>query len=88
MSRYLIDQIARLANVRVLLGTEVTELLGDRELEATRPFQGLPDGAKRVEGQPVSGRSCHSKCHSRQVRYSVLCSKKRRNLEPPYGIEP
>jgi thioredoxin reductase (NADPH) len=34
MSRYLIDQIARLANVRVLLGTEVTELLGDRELEA------------------------------------------------------
>lgn len=34
MSRYLVDQIARLANVRVLLGTEVTELLGDRELEA------------------------------------------------------
>ncbi len=34
MSRYLIDQIARLANVRVLLGTEVMELLGDRELEA------------------------------------------------------
>jgi thioredoxin reductase (NADPH) len=34
MSRYLIDQVSRLANVRVLLGTEVRELLGDQALEA------------------------------------------------------
>ena len=34
MSRYLIDQIGRLANVHVLLGTEVRELLGDQGLEA------------------------------------------------------
>lgn len=34
MSRYLIDQIGRIANVHVLLGTEVRELLGDRALEA------------------------------------------------------
>jgi thioredoxin reductase (NADPH) len=34
MSRYLIDQIGRIANVRVMLGTEVRELLGDQALEA------------------------------------------------------
>jgi hypothetical protein len=34
MSRYLIDQLGRLANVRVLLGTEVRELLGDEALAA------------------------------------------------------
>jgi thioredoxin reductase (NADPH) len=34
MSRYLIDQIGRIPNVRVLLGTEVRELLGDGALEA------------------------------------------------------
>jgi thioredoxin reductase (NADPH) len=34
MSRYLIDQIGRIPNVRVLLGSEVRELLGDRALEA------------------------------------------------------
>jgi thioredoxin reductase (NADPH) len=34
MSRYLVDQVGRLANVRVLLGTEVRELLGDQALEA------------------------------------------------------
>jgi thioredoxin reductase (NADPH) len=34
LSRYLIDQVSRLANVRVLLGTEVRELLGDQALEA------------------------------------------------------
>jgi thioredoxin reductase (NADPH) len=34
MSRYLIDQIGRIANVDVLLGTEVRELLGDQALEA------------------------------------------------------
>jgi thioredoxin reductase (NADPH) len=34
MSRYLIDQIGRLANVRVLLGTEVRELIGDQALDA------------------------------------------------------
>jgi thioredoxin reductase (NADPH) len=34
MSRYLIDQVERLGNVRVLLRTEVRELLGDQALEA------------------------------------------------------
>jgi thioredoxin reductase (NADPH) len=34
MSRYLIDQIERIANVRVMLGTEVRELLGGQALEA------------------------------------------------------
>jgi thioredoxin reductase (NADPH) len=34
MSRYLIDQIQRTGNVRVMLGTEVRELHGDRALEA------------------------------------------------------
>ncbi len=34
MSRYLIDQIGRIPNARVLLGAEVRELLGDRALEA------------------------------------------------------
>jgi thioredoxin reductase (NADPH) len=34
MSRYLVDQIGRIANVHVMLGTEVRELLGDRALEA------------------------------------------------------
>ena len=33
MSRYLIDQITRLPNVRILLSTEVRELLGGDELE-------------------------------------------------------
>jgi thioredoxin reductase (NADPH) len=34
MSRYLVDQVGRLANAEVLLGTEVRELLGDQALEA------------------------------------------------------
>ncbi|HLH58647.1 MAG TPA: FAD-dependent oxidoreductase, partial [Streptosporangiaceae bacterium] len=34
MSRYLIDQVERIANVDVVLGTEIRELLGDRVLEA------------------------------------------------------
>ena len=34
MSRYLIDQVRRIPNVRILLGTEVRELLGDEALEA------------------------------------------------------
>jgi len=34
MSRYLVDQIGRIANVHVMLGTEVRELLGDQALEA------------------------------------------------------
>jgi thioredoxin reductase (NADPH) len=34
MSRYLIDQIDRIANVHVMLGTEVRELLGDQALDA------------------------------------------------------
>jgi thioredoxin reductase (NADPH) len=34
MSRYLIDQVRRIPNVRILLGTEVRELLGGQALEA------------------------------------------------------
>lgn len=34
MSRYLVDQVTRIANVQVMLGTEVRELLGDDSLEA------------------------------------------------------
>jgi thioredoxin reductase (NADPH) len=34
MSRYLIDQVLRIPNVRVLLNTEVRELIGDEALEA------------------------------------------------------
>ena len=34
MSRYLIDQVRRIPDVRILLGTEVRELLGDQALEA------------------------------------------------------
>jgi thioredoxin reductase (NADPH) len=34
MSRYLIDQISRIPNVSVLLGTELSELIGDEALEA------------------------------------------------------
>jgi hypothetical protein len=42
-------------------------------------------GNKRSTGQE---RIMPLKCHSRPVRYSVLCSKNLNNLEPPYGIEP
>ena len=34
MSRYLIDQVLRIPNVRVMLNTEVRELFGDEALEA------------------------------------------------------
>jgi len=34
MSRYLIDQVRRIPNVRILLGTDVRALLGDQALEA------------------------------------------------------
>ncbi len=34
MSRYLIDQVTRIPNVQVMLGTEIRELLGDASLEA------------------------------------------------------
>jgi thioredoxin reductase (NADPH) len=40
MSRYLIDQLDRIPNVRVILGTEVQELLGDRTLEAVAVADG------------------------------------------------
>ena len=46
MSRYLIDQIGQIANVDVLLGTEVRELLGDRALEAVAAADRT--GARRV----------------------------------------
>jgi thioredoxin reductase (NADPH) len=47
MSRYLIDQIVRIANVRILLGSEVQELLGDQALEAVAVAVSQT-GARRV----------------------------------------
>jgi thioredoxin reductase (NADPH) len=47
MSRYLIDQVNRIANVRVMLGTEVRELLGDDVLEAVA-VEDNRTGARRV----------------------------------------
>jgi thioredoxin reductase (NADPH) len=47
MSRYLIDQVNRSANVQVMLGTQVRELLGDQALEAIGVEDG-PTGARRV----------------------------------------
>ena len=47
MSRYLIDQISRIPNVHVLLGTEVRELLGGQALDAVVVEENLT-GARRV----------------------------------------
>jgi thioredoxin reductase (NADPH) len=47
MSRYLIDQVERTANVHVMLGTEVRELLGDQALEAIEVRDNRA-GAQRV----------------------------------------
>jgi thioredoxin reductase (NADPH) len=47
MSRYLIDQVERTANVHVMLGTEVRELLGDQALEAIEVRDNRA-GARRV----------------------------------------
>ena len=44
MSRYLIDQLDRIPNVRVMLGTEVRELLGDQALEAVAVADGRTGG--------------------------------------------
>jgi thioredoxin reductase (NADPH) len=49
MSRYLIDQVTRLPNVRVLLGTEVAELLGDQALTAV-VVRDNQTGARRTLG--------------------------------------
>jgi thioredoxin reductase (NADPH) len=49
MSRYLIDQVGRLANVRVLPGTEVAELLGEQALEAVA-VEDNRTGARRIVG--------------------------------------
>ena len=42
--RTLIDQLDRTPNVRVMLGTEVRELLGDRALEAVAVADGRTGG--------------------------------------------
>jgi thioredoxin reductase (NADPH) len=49
MSRYLIDQVTRIPDVRVLLGTEVRELLGDDVLEAVA-VEDNRTGTRRVLG--------------------------------------
>jgi thioredoxin reductase (NADPH) len=47
MSRYLIDQVSRIENVRIMLGTEVRELLGDDVLEAVA-VEDSRTGTRRV----------------------------------------
>ncbi|HYZ55355.1 MAG TPA: FAD-dependent oxidoreductase [Streptosporangiaceae bacterium] len=47
MSRYLIDQVRRIANVHVMLGTDVRELHGDRALEAIA-VEDNRTGARRI----------------------------------------
>ena len=47
MSRYLIDQVTRIANIHVMVGTEVRELHGDQALEAIT-VQDSQTGACRV----------------------------------------
>ena len=47
MSRYLIDQVERIANVDIMLGTETRELLGDQALEAVT-VEDRQSGARRT----------------------------------------
>src|SRR6201999_2394468 len=47
MSRYLIDRVQRIANVDIMLGTEIRELLGDRVLEAVT-VEDRQSGAQRT----------------------------------------
>jgi thioredoxin reductase (NADPH) len=47
MSRYLIDRVTRIANIHVMVGTEVRELHGDQALEAIT-VQDNRTGARRV----------------------------------------
>jgi thioredoxin reductase (NADPH) len=47
MSRYLIDQVTRIGNVQVMLGTEVRELFGDAALEAVA-VEDSRTGARRI----------------------------------------
>ena len=47
MSRYLIDRVQRIANVDIMLGTEVRELVGDRALEAVT-VEDRQSGAQRT----------------------------------------
>jgi thioredoxin reductase (NADPH) len=46
MSRYLIDQIERIANIEVRTQTQVDELVGDRGLDALMLRNGTPDGER------------------------------------------
>jgi thioredoxin reductase (NADPH) len=47
MSRYLIDQVARIGNANVMLGSEIRELRGDQSLEAL-VVQDRDTGARRM----------------------------------------
>ena len=47
MSRYLVDQVVRIANVRVLTSTEIRELLGDQALEAVA-VENNQSGARQI----------------------------------------
>jgi thioredoxin reductase (NADPH) len=47
MSRYLIDQVSRIGNVNVMLGSEIRELRGDQTLEAL-VVEDRDTGARRM----------------------------------------
>ena len=53
MSRYLIDQLDRIPNVRVMLGTEVRELLGDQALEAVAVADGRTGGRSALPARAL-----------------------------------
>jgi thioredoxin reductase (NADPH) len=53
MSRYLIDQIERLPNVEIMLGTEIRELLGDQALEAVVVEDGQTGSRRTVEARAL-----------------------------------
>ena len=53
MSRYLINQIERIANVEVLLGTEIRELLGDQALEAVLVEDGQAGATRAIEARAL-----------------------------------
>jgi thioredoxin reductase (NADPH) len=53
MSRYLIDQLDRIPNVRVMLGTEVRELLGGQALEAVAVADGRTGGRSELPARAL-----------------------------------
>jgi thioredoxin reductase (NADPH) len=53
MSRYLVDRVVRLPNVRVMAGAEVRELHGDRVLEAITVASAQDGGSEVVSARAL-----------------------------------